>query len=295
MLRHLNDAPTPPSRVVVLGAGGFVGGALVKRLAHAGTPTVALTRSDIDLMAPGASDALAHRLRPDDAVVAAAAAAPCKSTRMLADNLVMTLTMIEALQKSPVAHVVNISSDAVYADTPVPITEDTPTAPNSLHGAMHLARELAFQNEVKAPLAILRPSLLYGAADPHNGYGPNRFRRLANEAEPIILFGAGEERRDLVLIDDVAEVIVRVVERRSAGTLNIATGEVHSFAAIAELVVAAAGRKIAIETTPRGGPMPHNGYRPFDIAACRAAFPDFTYTAIKEGLAKAQRDMKADQ
>jgi hypothetical protein len=30
--------------------------------------------------------------------------------------------------------------------------------------------------------------------------------------------------------------------------------------------------------------MPHGGYRPFDIAACRRAFPDFRYTSLADGL-----------
>jgi nucleoside-diphosphate-sugar epimerase len=142
-----------------------------------------------------------------------------------------------------------------------------------------------FGNELKAPLAILRPSLLFGAADPHNGYGPNRFRRLAAAGEDIVLFGEGEERRDHVFIDDVAELAVRVLYRRSTGVLNVATGEVHSFRTIAEKVVALSGRRSTIRSAPRSGPMPHNGYRPFDIAACRAAFPDFKFTSLDEGLA----------
>jgi nucleoside-diphosphate-sugar epimerase len=152
---------------------------------------------------------------------------------MMVDNMVITRAMIDALTRTPVAHVVNISSDAVYADGPVPLTEGTPAAPTSLHGAMHLAREIAFMSTVKAPLAILRPSLLYGADDPHNGYGPNRFRRLANAGSDIVLFGEGEERRDHVLIDDLAEIIFRVLQWRSAGVLNVASGEVHSFREIA--------------------------------------------------------------
>jgi nucleoside-diphosphate-sugar epimerase len=163
-------------------------------------------------------------------------------------------------------------------------------APDTLHGVMHLARELAFRSEIKAPLAMLRPSLLYGTADPHNGYGPNRFRRLANEGKEIVLFGEGEERRDHVLIDDVAELIARVLAHRSTGTLNIATGAVHSFRDVAEMVVAKSGRKVAIKGSPRSGPMPHNGYRPFDNAATRAAFPDFAYTPIADGIARAQRE-----
>jgi UDP-glucose 4-epimerase len=36
--------------------------------------------------------------------------------------------------------------------------------------------------------------------------------------------------------------------------------------------------------------MPHNGYRPFDIAGSHAAFPGFSYTPVAEGIAKAQRE-----
>jgi nucleoside-diphosphate-sugar epimerase len=174
--------------------------------------------------------------------------------------------------------VVNISSDAVYADSDRPLSESSCAEPGSLHGAMHLAREVMFRNEVKAPLAILRPSLLYGAADPHNGYGPNRFRRLAASGEPIVLFGEGEERRDHVYIGDVAELVARVLYRRSRGVLNVATGSVHSFRDIAQRF------SKNIKATPRSGPMPHNGYRPFDAAATRKAFPDFRYTSLDEGL-----------
>jgi nucleoside-diphosphate-sugar epimerase len=286
MLEHRNASPQAPSRVVVIGAKGFVGGALVARLARDRIPTLALGRSELDLLQPGASDKLASLLKPTDSVVAVSAMAPVKNTRMLADNMALMLAMVEALARAPVAHVVNISSDAIYADGPLPLTEASPAAPTSLHGAMHAARELAFRAEVKAPQAHLRPTLIYGASDPHNGYGPNRFRRLAAEGKDIVLFGEGEERRDHVHIDDVAEIIARVLAHKSTGALNIATGEVHSFRAIAEQVVEISGRRVAIQGSPRSGPMPHNGYRPFDIAGCRRAFPDFRYTALREGLRK---------
>jgi nucleoside-diphosphate-sugar epimerase len=149
---------------------------------------------------------------------------------------------------------------------------------------MHAARELAFRAEVKAPQAHLRPTLVYGAADPHNGYGPNRFRRLAAEGKDIVLFGEGEERRDHVHIGDVAEIVARVLKHGSVGALNIATGEVHAFRTVAEHAVALAGTHSAIMGSPRVGPMPHGGYRPFDIAACRRAFPDFAYTPLREGM-----------
>jgi UDP-glucose 4-epimerase len=290
MLRHLNTTASFPERTIVIGAAGFVGGALMRRLALARAPALGLTRKDIDLLAPAAADRLAEFLRPGDAVVAVSARAPCRDISMMVDNMIMTKAMVDALARVPVAHVLNISSDAVYADGPLPLTEASPTAPTSMHGAMHLAREIAFASALNSPLGFLRPSLLYGAADPHNGYGPNRFRRLANDGKDIVLFGEGEERRDHVMIEDAAEVIFCVLQRRSVGTLNIATGEIHSFRDIAERVVAAAPRVVAIKGSPRTSPMPHNGYRPFDIAACRAAFPEFTYARIDAGIAAAQRD-----
>lgn len=290
MLRHGLSSPVKPARVVVMGAHGFVGNAIAGRLEQAGVPVLRLTRKDIDLLAPGAAENLAARFQPDDSFVAVSALAPCRDARMLRDNVTMALAMVEATTKAQLSYIVNISSDAVYADGPLPLTEASPTAPESLHGVMHLARELMFKTTVKAPLAILRPSLLYGAGDPHNGYGPNRFRRLAAKGEPIALFGEGEERRDHVLIDDVAEIAARVLYRRSTGILNVATGTVASFREIAETVVRLSGKPVVIKGTPRSGPIPHNGYRPFDIAACHAAFPDFAYVPLASGLAKAWRD-----
>ncbi|GLS22707.1 NAD-dependent dehydratase [Labrys miyagiensis] len=288
MLHHLHSVPVRPERVVVIGAGGFVGGAVKQAAEAAGIEVLGLARSDVDLSAPDAGRKLAGSLRAGDAVVAATAKAPCRNLDMLIENLAITRAMIAALDAVPVAHVINISSDAVYGDEPVPLTENAPTAPGSYHGAMHLAREIAFRSEIKAPLAILRPTLVYGASDPHNGYGPNRFRRLANAGEDIVLFGAGEERRDHVLIEDVAEIVLRVLMYRSTGTLNVATGEVHSFRTIADLAIAAASSASVIKETPRSGPMPHNGYRPFDIAGTRAAFPGFEYVKLPAGIRHVQ-------
>jgi UDP-glucose 4-epimerase len=288
MLEHLNNVERWPARVVVMGAGGFVGGAIAARL-KAEVPVLALGRNDIDLLAADAGTRLAAELRPEDAFVAVSALAPCKTSEMLVSNMVMTEAMVHALVASPVSHVLNISSDAVYADIPGALSESSCTGPCTLHGAMHLAREIMFRSEVSSPLTTLRPSLLYGANDPHNGYGPNRFRRCAQRGEDIVLFGEGEERRDHVFIGDVAEIAARILRHRSRGEINVATGEVHSFREVAEQVVRLSEKKVAIRGSPRTGPMPHNGYRPFDISECRRAFPGFRYTSLAEGLALAQR------
>jgi len=289
VLRHHNASPAAPVRTVILGSGGFIGGAIVRKIGALASAVAGLGRNELDLIADGAAERLASVLRADDALVVVSARAPCKTPAMMLENIRMMASVCEAIAQRPVAHLVYISSDAVYADGPLPLTEATPAAPTSLHGAMHLAREQMLLTAAgETPLAILRPTLVYGAGDPHNGYGPNRFRRQASRGETIVLFGEGEERRDHVDVDDIAEIVSLVLAHRSAGVLNIATGTVASFRDLAEKAVALAARPVAIKGSPRNGPMPHNGYRSFDPAATFKAFPGFRYTAIDAGLARAQ-------
>ena len=73
---------------------------------------------------------------------------------------------------------------------------------------------------------------------------------------------------------------------RRRGTLNVVTGEVMSSRQIAERIAAMARPAVAVRGSSRSGPMPHNGYRPFDIAACKKAFPDFRYVKPAAGLDK---------
>lgn len=274
----------------MLGSGGFIGGAIVRKLEASGRAVAGLGRKELDLLAAGAAEHLASLLRAEDALVVVSARAPCKTPAMMLENIGMMAAVCEAVAKRPVAHLVYVSSDAVYADGPLPLTEASPAAPTSLHGAMHLAREQMLLSIASSiPLAILRPTLVYGAGDPHNGYGPNRFRRQANRGETIVLFGEGEERRDHVDVGDIADIAALVLDHRSAGVLNIATGTVASFRALADKAVALAAKPVAIKSSPRTGPMPHDGHRPFDPAATLAAFPGFRYTAIDAGLARAQR------
>jgi len=284
MLTHHLPEPTLPPRTVILGAGGFVGGVTRRRLEGLGGAVLPLTRTDVDLMAADAAEILAAQLRPDDVLLFAAAKAPVKNTEMLAENITMLQTVIGALRKQPVSYVLNIGSDAIYADSDGPLTESSVAQPGSLHGVMHLAREVALDQDQPCPFATLRPTLIFGPQDPHNGYGPNRFMRLAKKGEELTLFGEGEERRDHVYVEDVGALAAGMILQRSTGALNAATGRVLSFREIAEKIVTACGSNSAITGTPRSGPMPHNGYRPFDPSATPAAFPDFRYTAFEDAL-----------
>ena len=287
MLEHLSPILRAPSRVVVIGAGGFVGSAICARLAADEVPVLALTRTELDLLKPEAAATLQRLLRADDGVVFVSALAPTRNNAMLMDNLRMAEAVCAALAAQSVAHLIYISSDAVYSDDANPVTERSCQQPSSLHGAMHLAREIMLRATLKLPLAILRPTLIYGAKDPHNGYGPNRFRRLAAKGEAITLFGEGEEKRDHILVDDVAALTSAALHHRSKGVLNIATGRSASFREAAEMVVALSPRPVEIRGTPRQNPITH---RHFDITDCLKAFPEFHYVPLRDGLARAAKE-----
>lgn len=287
MLQHINASPLAPERVVIVGAGGFVGQAIAGKFTDQGVPVVLLTRNEVDLTGDGAGEKLAGFIKPNDHLVLVAAKAPVKNIDMLEENIKIIKSLAHAVQQSMPAHVLNISSDALFCDSIDPLFEDSPRAPSSFHGIMHLTREVALEESMPdgAPFATLRPTLIYGNGDPHNGYGPNRFARLAKEGQAITFFGKGEERRDHVWVGDVAELALRICFMKSKGALNAATGRVISFYDIGEIVRSSSENEIDLITTPRNGPMPHNGYRAFDPSATKTAFPDFEYVMPEVGIA----------
>lgn len=289
MLIHQHAEETLPARVVVLGANGFVGKAMMQSLARRKIAARAIGRAEIDMAANDAASRLAAELKPDDAVVFLSAITPDKgrSTDSFLANLRMGAALTAALEMSPAAHIVYVSSDAVYPFRAGLVNEESPAEPLDLYGAMHLAREIMMKQVAKTPVAILRPTLIYGAADSHNSYGPNRLRRMARKDGRIVLFGAGEETRDHIYIDDVVELIVQAVLYRSAGTLNLATGSSISYAELAVKIGKIARSKIEIATTKRQNPITH---RAFDTTAVYRTFPAFHFTPLDEGLATSSRD-----
>lgn len=295
MLTHLYSSPKKPMRVVVLGAGGFIGGAICSRVAADGIPVLGLGRPALDLLAPDAGKRLAEALAPEDALIFASAHAPCRNLEMLRVNIVMAAAVCAVLKACPVAHLVYISSDAVYKDSPQPLTETSCAEPASLHGIMHLARETALRREYAGPLALVRPTLVYGLEDPHNGYGPNRFRRLAAAGKEIVLFGEGEERRDHVDVEDVAELVRLILAHRSSGIANAVSGAVVSFRELAEFVASEFTPRVEVKGSPRNGSMPHNGYRPFDNSAVLRAFPGFRFRTVREGLSRIHARVKSER
>ena len=280
---HDHPEPRSPERVVVLGSSGFLGRHLVQRLEQVGIETAAPASADLDLSSPRAASLLADLLRPTDAVVFLAATK--LGLRLdedgFVDNVAMGAAVCNAVRNRSCAHVVYMSSDAVYPFTNSAIREDAPTASTSLYAVMHLARETMLRNLNGPPLAILRVTQVYGAGDPHGAYGPRRMVRSALSEGRIVLYGEGQETRDHIHVDDVSSIMSEVLMRRSHGLVNIATGRSTSFAALADLVAQGCGGSIRIEHDPPRMPVLH---RQFDTEALRAAFPGRPGIALESGI-----------
>ena len=290
MLNHLNEKPINPARVIVLGARGFIGRALVAALQQNRITALPVSSADLDLTTENAGDRLATMLQPDDAVVLLSALTPDKGRGLqpFLANIRMAASLCHALTKVTPSHVVYFSSDSVYPMTTGLITESSCTEPDDLYGLMHLAREMMIKSATNAPIVALRPTLIYGATDTHNSYGPNRLRRMARKDGKITLFGQGEETRDHILVDDVAGLTVSALRHRSAGTLNVATGRSISYADLANKVAALFDKPVEITGAARQTPITH---RHFDVTSLRKAFPTFVFTPLEDGLAKAHREM----
>jgi nucleoside-diphosphate-sugar epimerase len=293
MIDYRLPDPQEPNRVVVVGARGFVGSDLTARLQVDGIDVLPISSSDIDLCSLDSIDLLKEQIESDDIVVLVSALTPDrgKDIHTLMNNLAMGEHFCGALSQQACAHVVYISSDAVYEDDANPVREDSCCHPSSYHGLMHLTREVMLRETCAAsgiPLFILRPSLLYGARDTHNSYGPNRFMRLAASGEGIKVFGNGEEKRDHVYIGDLSELAHAGIVRRSEGVLNAATGDSRSFHDVASLSIARLESQSQIEPQPRATPITH---RHFDVTEVHKAFPNFSFTSLEVGLEQMEGEL----
>jgi len=193
MLKHLHKEETKPNRVVLLGGKGFIGSRTSHLLKTKNLNFLSLGKEELDLSKEESSSQLSELLEPSDTLVFISAKAPVKNEDMLIENLIIGRNVCQAIKNKIVSHLIYISSDAVYTDSDKPLSENSPAEPSSLHGIMHIAREVMLKNAFQGSLCILRPTLIFGDQDPHNGYGPNSFLRLALKGQDIKLFGEGEE------------------------------------------------------------------------------------------------------
>ena len=195
---------------------------------------------------------------------------------------------IKAIINIDLKNILYVSSDAVYEDSLGLISEDNNRIVSNYHGNMHIKREeiiTEYCDNRNINLTIIRPTLVYGPGDTHNGYGPNKFIRALNSGNLINLFGKGEEKRDHIFIDDVVNVINECIIKNITGNITLATGRVVSFFDIAKMTCKSKNVSVdRIKFNKRIGAMPHNGYRAFDVSKLKSTISGLKLTDIEKGI-----------
>ena len=277
-------------RIVIIGSSGIISQNLQKKLKEKKLNFLTLGRKDFDLKKNKSYVVLNKKIKNNDIIIFISAEAPAKNMEMFFNNIKICDNVCKALEEKKINKLIYISSDAVYSDTPKKINEKSKTVPDSIHGMMHLMREINLQINFKKKLCILRPTLIYGFGDTHQGYGPNRFINLARKNKDIFLFGKGEERRDHLYIDDLINILFKCIKTNKFGIYNLASGTVNSFNKIAKIAVTLTKSKSKIFNTKRAGLMPHNGYRPFNVAFINKNFQNIELNTIENGIKKYLRE-----
>ncbi len=243
-----------PRRITVVGAAGFVGRYVVKRLAAEGAVIAACCRhaheagylrpmGDVGQVATFNADladerAMAALVAGADAVVNAAGIIHEHGKQNFdAVHHQGPAQLARLAQAAGVKRFVHIS--AISADAAAP----------SRYSQSKAAGDAAVRAAFPAA-TILRPSLIFGPEDEFF----NQFAAMARYLPALPLIGGGATKFQPVYVGDVAEAVVRVLGREdSAGqTYEIAGPVVLSLREMFEIMLGIIGRKRLLMTLPFG-------------------------------------------
>ena len=291
----LFDNPKCFSMVHVLGASGFIGRQVCRALANEGMVVRGWTREEADLTDWDKMAELREQTGPDSTLVFCSAIKKHQADQETAFrlNTAMALNVSRLIRDHRPGRVIYFSSVSVYGeDRPdMVITEDTPAAPISLYGIAKFASERILATAARGTgtsLIILRPSIVYGPGDENEGYRPSAFAKALYSEKKITLWGDGRELRDFVFVEDVGEIVCRLVPGQESSTFILAAGESRSFREVIDRLGGLLGRKPGLSSKPRTAPKVDQG---FVTDRLKAWLPDFVFTSLEDGLRKTCQDL----
>ncbi|MFH1468405.1 MAG: NAD(P)-dependent oxidoreductase [Pseudomonadota bacterium] len=243
-------------RVLVTGAGGFLGGVLCRRLVEAGAEVHGVMRTR-----PVPAGALPHRAElsePNDVARCFAAArpalvfhlaAPVDLSRDPAAFLRLRAGILDATHH--VAHaclhhgarLVAAGTCEEYGAAEAPFSEDTPAKPVSAYSALKLAATvwlLTLHRTAGLPVTVVRPFLTFGP-----GQAPARLVPAAIAAalagRPLPMTD-GRQTRELNHVDDMVEALLAASAPAAVGQLlNLGGGPEIAIRDLAALIFRLAG------------------------------------------------------
>jgi len=295
--------------ILVVGANGFIGSRLTQYLATEGHQVVAYcgrrpesaNMSWLPLDTPLTSPAFAAA---GTVVWAAGASTPASSTNSpdleYERNLRPLLAFMEASRQWAPRRVVFLSTGgAIYGDIDTGTAhERSPTEPKSYYSAGKAAAEAfltAWAHQAGHDVTILRPSNVYGAGQPYKqGFGivPTAFHAIRT-GDPVVIRGDGNAVRDYLHVDDLVELIWKVVVKpfvHGAAVYNASSHEGMSLNSLFSLIRDATGHAV---------PCTYQPSRAFDVsrivldnALARATFRWTPEIGLSEGLIDAWTHFK---
>lgn len=251
-----------PKRIVVTGAGGFLGSHCCSHFLSEGHQTWACGRLlsvassqgiwpgtqellEIDLPSPRFARMIAS-IQPDLLVhCASSASVPQSMKDPLSDLRQSTLIYGEILEavrcESPATTVAFLSSAAVYGQPKqLPTSEEEPLRPISPYGFHKWMCEL-LSREYAEVYGIKTLNLRIFSA-----YGERLFKQVVFDILTKLhtpgqdlseLHGTGDETRDFLHAQDIARAVLRLFESGRSGTFNLASGKPTSIRTLAGMLV----------------------------------------------------------
>jgi dihydroflavonol-4-reductase len=252
-------------KVVITGATGFVGGAVLDHLVAAGHEVTATVRTDDaarQIRNRGARPVVASLHRPDSLLAAfeghdvafhvAGINGFClpDSAEMFATNVRGSVNVVRAALRSGVGTVVYTSSSVTIGERQGDVgTESTP------HRGWYLSEYERSKVEAERAVAVEAEDLGVNvvAVNPASVQGPGR---VTGTARLLLAFVKGklrylpDTRATIVDVDDCARGHLAAAERGAKGARYILAGGTATTADMAEMVGAAAGISVRFRTMP---------------------------------------------
>lgn len=259
-------------QLLVSGGAGFIGSHLCERLLETGHYVRVLdnlstgrrtnlpTHDRLDFIQGDIRDSadVDHAVRGVDAIYHLAAVASVQASvddpvGTHASNLVGTLNLLEASRRYAVQRFVYASSAAVYGDNAsLPVHEDTVLRPLSPYATDKLAGEhylFFYAREYGFAATAFRFFNIYGPRqDPLSPYSGviSVFVDRARNAQPVTIFGDGQQTRDFVYVADLVEILQHALtaDRANGVVINVGRGTESSLLDVLHELERLFGRKI---------------------------------------------------